>query len=90
MRDGMMAFVTTVSFASSAIFLYLTFNQEIDSMISTRFIFLTPFASGVMFGVGICMVFSIIKKRNATLRERQREDERILKKVRALKFWQRK
>lgn len=83
MRDGMMAFVTTVSFASSAIFLYLTFNQEIDSMMSARFIFLTPFASGVMFGVGICMIFSIIKKRNASLRERQREDERILKKVRS-------
>ena len=37
----------------------------------------------LMFGVGICMVFSIIKKRNAALRERQREDEQILKKVRA-------
>lgn len=82
MRDAMAAFITTISFSSSAIFLYLTFNREIDGLMTARFIILTPFVAGVLFGIGICVMFTLVKKRNAKVRAKKAEEELLIKEYR--------
>jgi hypothetical protein len=40
MKDNLSAFITLVSLSSSTVFLYLTFNDEVNSFLSARFDFI--------------------------------------------------
>lgn len=70
-----------ISLSSSTVFLYLTFNYQINSFLSSRFDFLTPFTSRLFYGITICLVYSSLKKRAKKTNKKQQSQSKIIRKL---------